>query len=160
MKKFTRQDGFSESALLHSAVDHLGSARVLFDRSPSCFDSAGYLCHLGIELVLKAMLLNKCDWFPDEHSLAKLSASIVKQNVKLHYGSEHEDIVRTLDKFNGLRYPQILDPIEIGDDDWCRIENLFDFLILSLPTGMQNELKQMDHSNKGNRILMSKKKDI
>jgi HEPN domain-containing protein len=78
MKKFSRQDGFSELGLLHAAADYLGSAKLLFDRSPRCFDSAGYLCHLGIELVLKAMLLNICNEFPNDHSLTKLSELIEK----------------------------------------------------------------------------------
>ena len=160
MKKFTRQDGFSELELLHSAADHLGSAKVLFDRSPRCFDSAGYLCHLGIELVLKAMLLNKCNEFCNEHSLVKLVDFIEKQNVQLNYGRNHEDTIRVLDGFYELRYPRTVDPIEIGDDDWERIENLFEFLVLMLPKKIQKELKKMSHSSKGNRILMRRKKSI
>jgi HEPN domain-containing protein len=120
MKKFTRQNGYSELELLHSATDHLGSARVLFDRSPRCYDSAGYLCHLGIELVLKAIILNKCNEFPNEHSLVELSKSIERQSVKLNYGTDHKDTISMLEGFYELRYPKPSNPIEIGDDDWRR----------------------------------------
>jgi HEPN domain-containing protein len=161
MKIFTRQDGFSETELLHSAIDHLASAKVLFDKSPRCYDSAGYLCHLGIELVLKAIILNKCDGFPDKHSLGELSKSIERQSVKLNYGTDQKDTISMLDGFYELRYPKPSNPIEIGDDDWERIKNLFDFLILMLPEEIKDELKEMGHFKKGNRILMErKKKDI
>jgi hypothetical protein len=51
-KMFSRSDGYTEQDLLQSATDHLASARRLFEGGPRCFDSAGYLSHLGIELIL------------------------------------------------------------------------------------------------------------
>ena len=57
-KRYTKEDGFSTQELLHYARGHLASAKVLFERSPDCYDSAGYLSHLGIELTLKALLLH------------------------------------------------------------------------------------------------------
>jgi hypothetical protein len=78
----------------------------------------------------------------------------------MNYGKHHLDTVTMLDGFNELRYPNPSNPIEIGDDDWDRIENLFDLLILMLPKRVQDELKQLDHSIKGNRVLMNKKKGI
>jgi HEPN domain-containing protein len=158
MKKYTRQDGFSELSLLHAAADHLGSAKALFERNPRCFDSAGYLCHLGAELVLKAMLLEICDEFPNEHSLIKLSELIQKQNTKMNYDKHHLYTVTMLDGFNDLRYPNPSGPIEVGDDDWEKIENLFDFLIFMLPERIQDEFKKLDHSVKDDRILMKKRK--
>ena len=109
---------------------------------------------------MKAMLLNKCNEFCNEHSLVKLVDFIEKQNVQLNYGRNHEDTIRVLDGFYELRYPRTVDPIEIGDDDWERIENLFEFLVLMLPKKIQKELKKMSHSSKGNRILMRRKKSI
>lgn len=160
MKKYTRQDGFSEGGLLHSAVDHLASAKILFVKNHRCFDSAGYLSHLGIELVLKAMLLNCGNEFPNEHSLANLSNLIEKQGVKLNYTKDHEEILKTLDGFYELRYPKALNPIEIGDDDLAKIETFFEYLILMLPDEIQQYLKQVNYSEKGNRILMKKKKSF
>ena len=160
MMKFTRQDSFSEMGLLQAAADHLGSAKVLFDRSPLCFDSAGYLCHIGIELVMKSILLNICNEFPNEHSLANLVRLIEKQDIKMNLGKHHLETVTMLDRFNELRYPNSSNPIEIGDDDWERIEGFFDLLLLLMPERVQNEFKQIDHSVKDSRVLMSKKKGI
>jgi HEPN domain-containing protein len=160
MKTFTRRDGFTQLDLLHFAADHLGCAKVLSGRSSRCFDSAGYLCHLGMELVLKAILLNISNEFPNEHSLSELSKLIEKQGLKINYGKQHSHTVRMLDGFNELRYPNPSNPIEIGNDVLERIENLFDFLYVRLPKRIQEKLKQLDHSHKGNRVLMSKKKAI
>ena len=157
-KIFTRQDGFSETELLHSAIDHLASAKVLFNKSPRFYDSAGYLCHLGIELVFKTILLDKYNEFPNEHSLVNLSNSIDRQSVKLNYETYHKDTINMLDRFYGLRYPKPSNPIEIGDEDWGRIKNLFEFLILILPEEIRDELKEMDHCKKGSRTLMRRKK--
>lgn len=154
---FKRHDGFSEGELLHSAIDHLSSAKVLFDTNARCFDSAGYLSHLGIELILKALLLNKSDQFPNEHALAKLSELLVKLGVMLNYTRDHKDTLRTLDKFYELRYPKESNPIEIGSDDWSKIEPFFEHLIFLLPDQIQQDLRQVNHSEKGNRILMMKK---
>lgn len=158
-KKFKRRDGFSEDELLHSAIDHLASAKVLFEKNYRCFDSAGYLSHLGIELILKTILLNKSDEFPNEHSLSNLSKLIEEQKVKLNYTEAHENTLRQLDDFYELRYPKILNPIEIGDDDWKSIENLFEFLILKLPQEIQQMIKEINEAEKGNRILLWKRKN-
>lgn len=42
-----------------------------------------------------------------------------------------------LDRYKELRYPNPSDPIEIGDDDWAKIEALFCFLIDKLPQEIQ-----------------------
>ncbi len=160
MKKFTRQDGFSEGELLHWAIDHLASAKILFEASHRCFDSAGYLSHLGIELVLKAILLNHSNEFPNEHSLAELTNLIVKSGVNLNYTRGHEETLKTLDGFYELRYPRPISPLEIGDSDWSAIEALFEHLVFILPDEIQQNLRQINHTKKGNRILMRKKKSI
>jgi len=160
MKTFRLQDGYSEQELLHSAVDHLASAKILFNNNARCFDSAGYLSQLGIELVLKAFLLNKTGQFPDKHSLIYLSDSIEEQGLNLNYTTAHKEILTTLDEFYELRYPSASNSAEIGEDDWERIEALFEHLILLLPTSIQQDLRKIDHSCKGKRILMMKKKDV
>lgn len=143
MKKFTRQDGFSERELLHWAIDHLAAAKILFDENHRCFDSAGYLIHLGIELVLKAILLNSNNEFPNEHSLAELSNLIGKEGVKLNYTNNQEETLKTLDSFNELRYPKASIPIEIGTDDWTKIKAFFEHLIFMLPDEIQQDLRQI-----------------
>jgi HEPN domain-containing protein len=161
MKKitYTRQDGFSERNLLHWAIDHLASARILFEENHRCLDSAGYLSHLGIELVLKAILLNCKNDFPNEHSLVNLSNLIERQGVNLNYTKEHKETLKILDEFYELRYPQAQNPIEISDD-WEEIESFFEHLIFLLPVQIQQDIRQINYFEKGNRILMMKKKSI
>jgi hypothetical protein len=84
---FTQEQGYRPIDLLHAATDHLFAANVLFSSSdfflavgmldvdfeaPRCLDSAGYLSHLGLELLLKAFLLLVTGSFRDDHSLANL----------------------------------------------------------------------------------------
>jgi hypothetical protein len=59
-----------------------------------------------------------------------------------------------LDEFYELRYPKELNPIEIGTDDWAKVEHLFEHLIFLLPNQIQQALRQLNHLEKGNRILM------
>lgn len=56
-RKFTVEDGLVPVDLLHCGLDHLAASKALFKLSPAGFDSAGYLAHIGVELLLKAWLL-------------------------------------------------------------------------------------------------------
>jgi hypothetical protein len=158
MKKFRREDGFSELALFQSASDHLASASVLFERGPRYYDSAGYLSHLAIELLIKALILNKCNEFTGGHSLINLK----KEFESYHHGSlifrgDHENTIKFLEGFKHLRYPKILAPIEIGSDDWGKIEKLAHFIFSLFPDCIQDQFKKRDYSEKGNRKLMCRK---
>lgn len=157
MKKYKRTDGFSEVNLVHSAIDHLTSAKILFKEGPPCFDSAGYLCHIGIELILKAILLNKTDEFDNEHSLVGLSNQIRAQKVELNYSTDQNRTLEKVNSFYDLRYPKEKDPIEIGSDDWDQIENLYEFLIFTLPNDIQEQIQNIDRGIKGGRIVLKKK---
>ncbi len=155
MKSFRRQDGFSELELFQAAADHLASAKALFELHPRAYDSAGYLSHLGIELLMKALILNKCGKFPSEHSLAKLRTTFESHNRELvTFGEENETTIKLLEDFYQLRYPKTSAPIEIGSDDWDGIRRLIDFIIPLFPSSLQEEFWKLDYSQKGNRILM------
>ena len=69
---FKTSDGFRTDDLLKYAIDHLRSANLLFHHNPICFDSGGYLSHLGLELILKSILLNENEEFLVIHDLKKL----------------------------------------------------------------------------------------
>ena len=69
---FRLSDGFQPAELIRYGVDHLRAAERLFAGSPLFDDSAGYLAHLGIELLLKSMLLHADGRFPEEHRLQQL----------------------------------------------------------------------------------------
>ncbi len=55
------------------------SALVLFDASPYCLDSAGYLSHLSIELLLKVLLLAVKGEFPATHSVQQLFRDLQRE---------------------------------------------------------------------------------
>jgi len=159
MTTFKREKGFSELELFHAAIDHLGSAKVLFERDPRTFDSAGYLSHLGIELLLKALILNMDDKFDSEHSLKRLWSTYEEHHGPVALGNENRGALELLEDFYELRYPKVSSPIEIGSNDWDGIERLFEFLVFLFPEHIQEQFKNLDYSEKGNRILMYKKVD-
>jgi len=152
-RKFTRKDGYSERDLLHYAVDHLKAANVLFEKSYELYDSAGYLSHLGIEMIFKTMLLYRKGEFPGIHKLSYLVRRL-KNDISL--SEDQTRLIKKLDKFEGLRYPNPRKTVEIGDEDWNEIKSFIDFLFQSLPQKLQDEFSKIDSHTKGGRILMSK----
>jgi HEPN domain-containing protein len=158
-KRYTRDDGFSTQELLYYAWGHLASSKVLFERSFDCYDSAGHLSHLGIELVLKAFLLHYVGSFPNEHNLLKLLSEIKKSYPTLELGVDHEKTLERLNPYISIRYPTPEKPIEIGDEDWNAIERLFAALQSAMPSELRQELQNRNRTLKGGRILMRKSKD-
>ena len=156
-RKFTKRDGYTEKDLLHYAVDHLKSARVLFEKHYDLYDSAGYLSHLGIEMILKSMLLYREGEFPGVHKLGFLFRHL-KKDISLT--KEQKRLIKKLDKFEGLRYPNPQKTVEIGDEDWDEIHSFALFLFEGSPKELQNEFKKIDRTKKGGRIVMSKQKNI
>jgi len=158
-KRYTRNDGFSTRELLYYAWGHLASAKVLFERSFDCYDSAGHLSHLGIELILKAFLLHYGRSFPNEHDLLKLLAEIKKSCPTLEIKVDHEKTLERINPFVSIRYPTPAKPIEIGNEDGNAIESLFVALQSAMPSELRQELQNRHHTLKDGRILMSKPKD-
>jgi len=91
------------------------SSLVLFDASPYCYDSAGYLAHLAVELLMKALLLELTGSFPREHSVRRLGKRLETLGATFHPNAGR--ILELLDEFNELRYPRPAPEVEIGDDD-------------------------------------------
>jgi len=91
--------------LLHAAIDHLGSAKVLFERDPRCYDSAGYLAHLGFELIFKAMLLETACRFPATHSFSTLFSEMKSAGVGLAFDASQQSLLDKFEEFKELRYP-------------------------------------------------------
>jgi len=156
-KKFRTRDGFTSEDLIQYAIDHLASAKLLFERNPRCYDSAGYLAHLGLELMLKSILLKLNGEFPAEHNLE----SLYKLARKIGARKIGKDGVRTLNKINqffNLRYTNPQSPIEIGDDDWKIIEQVFYNLLTNFPVDILSRLNNSNYYKKGGRILFFKPK--
>jgi hypothetical protein len=158
-KQFTETDGYSVRDLLHFGVDHLESARILFGRGASCLDSAGYLSHLGLELLLKAWHLHQFKSFENKHDLIGLYEPLKPYLDGKPFSTEQEVLLRTLDSYYELRYPRQHDPIETGNDDWLPIEQLLDTLWDQMPAALSSVLFEIVPTKKGGRVLMEKKVD-
>lgn len=158
MRVFKTSDGFKPDDLLKFAIDHLRSANLLFNWSPICFDSGGYLSHLGLELILKSILLSKTGEFPAIHDLKRLYKIAKKLGYKLE--KDEEDILKKINQFYYLRYSSPQKPIEIGDEDWKLIENVANSLLLYFPEETLKGLYTTDYYEKDGRILMRKEKEI
>ncbi len=156
-KKFNTNDGFRSEDLVQSAVDHLASARLLFERNPRCYDSAGYLAHLGLELMLKSILLKQNEEFPSGHDLEVLYKRVVKLEAN-RLGKNEEETLKEVNRFFNLRYTNPETPVEIGDDDWKRIEKLSYNFLGFFPADILSSLNKSDHYEKGGRKLFFKLK--
>lgn len=150
-KKFNKIDGWTESLLFERSKGHLMAAERLFCiQEPRIYNdtlsSAGYLSHLGIELLLKGCWVNESSHFEDLHSLAKLAAKI--KFLKLN--DELSRIITNLDRFYEMRYPQEIGeikeiekrnisfnlPTEIGDNDWVDAINFLHEVQKQMPISL------------------------
>jgi HEPN domain-containing protein len=152
------KDGLIPSDFLHSGLDHMTAAKHLFDSNPSHYDSGGYLAHIAVELLIKAWLLEVSGEFVGIHNLEKLYAQLVDKHDAQALNEEHQAILKMLDQFEQLRYPNRKDPVEIGDTDFPHIDALVGYLCRSMPEAIPKALEQRGEPvRKGGRILMKKK---
>jgi HEPN domain-containing protein len=157
LKKYTINDGLDPIDLLQSATDHFQAAQYLFEKSPSFFDSAGYLIHMAVEQILKAWLLHKNGEFKATHKLNELFKCIGSGQLKLP--DELSATLDLLDSYDYLRYPNRNQPVEIGDEDLPKIRALVSHLILSMPAELTIAASKIDPLVKGGRFLARKKID-
>jgi len=153
-RSFTRADGYSEKELLHFAYDHLASATVLFERSPSCYDSAATLSHLAIELLLKALLLHHRGHFPATHDLGRLRRLFTKSAPWVEFTTEGRSVLSRVNRFSSLRYPEPRGSESVGTEDLEPILNLVHALMSAFPPELQQEFRST--TEKGDRILMQR----
>jgi HEPN domain-containing protein len=143
--------------LLYFGIDHLRAAKFLYDASPSFYDSAGYLSHLGVELLLKAWFLDISGEHPKTHSLMTLWNKLISSGQDLSLQGKNIQWIQELDNHYSLRYPPEPKPIETGSDDWDKTEKLFLELCFHMPEPLQEKIQRLDYTKKGYRILMKKK---
>jgi HEPN domain-containing protein len=158
-RTFKRVEGYTERDLIHSALDHLGSAKALFTIDPGCFDSAGYLSQLGLELLLKSLLLHRINEFPDSHSLQTLLKRAAAVGPDVTLDPTDRDTIDLLERFSTLRYPNPNAPVTIGDHQWEDINRLVTNIIKQMPSELQGYADNLDPSSKGGRFLMAKPKE-
>ena len=155
---FTAADGYSQVDLLRFARYHLASAKVLWTRSFDCFDSAGVLCHLGLELLFKAVLLHSNGAFPATHDLAYLLRLLAKSPHALRLTQAQSALLVKIDGLFSLRYPEPNGSPEIGDEDVIRVEALVRDLVRQLPAELRLRFTSRGPCEKGGRILMRRPK--
>lgn len=156
---FYIEDGYSARDLLQFSIDHIASAGVLLDKDPRCYDSAGYIAHIGFELIFKAIALNALGRFRQSHIFSVL---LSKENLgQRHFGVPelHKEILKKLDGYDQLRYPNPQGSPSIGSEDWESIQSFYEFVESKLPKELSQQLDKIDPHKKGGRILMVKPKE-
>ncbi len=153
----SEKDGLAACDFLHSGLDHMTGAQVLFKSDPSHFDSAGYLAHMAVELLIKAWLLEVAGQFEGIHNLQALYGELEKSHGAAPLSEEHRKVLVMLDQFEQLRYPNRKQPTEIGDSDLPHIEALMGYLCRSMPSSIPEALEKIEPGRKGGRVLMRKK---
>ncbi|MGO9176881.1 MAG: HEPN domain-containing protein [Desulfobaccales bacterium] len=159
MKKIhSEDDGFTVEDMLHFGYGHIDAARALFEDDVAFLDSAGYLAHLGTEVVLKSWHLHIFKKFQEGHSLETLYRELKANNNNIDFGPENEAFLKELDKLFLLRYPMRKQgPIEVGSDMLISFDNLLESLWRLLPNEMEAIYNKIDRTKKGGRRLMEKK---
>lgn len=157
MRTFYVDDGLVPADFVHCGLDHVTAARLLFDSDPSHFDSAGYLAHIGVELLLKAWLLQVNGQFDGVHSLRELYSQLEGKCGATKLESPQIAILNVLDQYEQLRYPNPKHPTEVGEDDWPQIESLVGFICRAMPLEIAEMLEGIVPGRKAGRVLMVKK---
>ncbi len=154
---YRKSDGYTVEGLCQSANDHLVSAMHLFMcHGPQTYDSAGYLSHLGVELLLKAALLDRTEEFPNEHNLKQLIRRLQATGFALGLSSARSEALELLDSFSELRYPEPEGLSPIGDESWATVYDLYEWLLVQLPASLGQAIQQINHAEKSGRLLLQK----
>ena len=158
MTSFSAKDDFTVGDMLHFGYGHIDAARTLFEDDPAFLDSAGYLAHLGTELILKAWHLLWFGQFDDTHDLVRLYTHIKKNDNSLNIGADNEAFLSELDKFYLLRYPRRKKgPVEIGSNQLTHFDALHDALWEKFPIELKDSYETLNLARKGGRVFMKKK---
>lgn len=142
--------------LLQFAIDHLEAALALGNGNWRHFDSAGYLAHLGLELLFKSWLLHKTQVFPKTHSLRKLREEVLKLEPSFKLAKPQNKLLDYLDGLYELRYPNRKKPTEVGQDDLTLVQELGNDIWQRLPEELVKNYESIPENKKGSRVLMKK----
>lgn len=154
MARIFTKDDYQAENLLQAGIDHLGAVEVLLKENPSFFDSAGYLAHMGLELILKSWLLYEKGQFEGIHPLQELIKEIVEHDCRVSFSRREMQTLKFLSRFEKLRYPNRKSPIEIGAEDIEQIDELADAIWQQLPDGLIKSFENLEKFKKGGRVLM------
>jgi len=158
-KIFRVSDGYDPVDLLKYSRDHLLATEFLFGSHFQYFDSAAHLAHLSIELLLKAALLDRDGQFQAEHRLSKLIDQLQAGESSFTLSERGKTTLPLLEQYEGSRYPNPLNPIDVGNEDLPDIRALWEELVTQLPKSLLDSFRSADKLTKGARVLMVKDKD-
>jgi hypothetical protein len=153
---YTAADGVSVADLLHFGLDHISAAQALLNGAARHFDSAGYVAHLGFELLLKAWHLHTCSEFSGIHGLEDLWNGLLGRSRIRSLSDRDLETLRLLDSYAELRYPNLNSPVEVGSDDLPRIGALGKALFERMPKSLHAIVDGLHWSTKGGRVLMER----
>ncbi|GAG30512.1 unnamed protein product [marine sediment metagenome] len=159
LKKYTLRNGYNVKDLLHFAFAHIEAADILFKHDPVYYDTAGYLYHLGVEVIFKAWHLHVFGFFKPGHNIQQLYNELKELDTSASLHPSHEEILSTLSKFSELRYPEISKPIEIGANNAEKIDELVEALWKILPDELIKAYNEIVRTRKGGRTLMVRNND-
>ena len=156
-RTFAKEDGVEAGDLLHCGEDHLSAAELLFSASPSFYDSAGYLAHMGIELLLKSWLLEAAGKFLGIHRLSELWDTLMESHGAPALTENESKLLTKLDQFETLRYPNRKAPTEVGTEDWEMVDAFSKKLRGLMPQSIEIPAAADNLVRKSGRVLMKKK---
>jgi HEPN domain-containing protein len=154
---FTKKQSFNPQDLIHYGLDHINAAEKLFGTSPSYFDSAGYLLHMGFELLFKAWHLEVFGEFPGIHSLISLVEELQSKGQQLSLSEEERSVLEIADAYSELRYPNPAVGTEVGSYDWERIDNFLNAIWEQTPDIFDEYFESINPTRKGGRVLMQRR---
>ena len=164
-RNFTTDDATTRDLLLYGR-DHIKAAIApAKTNDASLYDSAAFLYHLGLEMILKTILLHESGAFQDEHKLVVLAGNINNRKnnlIPINLMSEYSE----LDQFWNIKYPSRKTPIETGDEDFIKFEKMINATWELVAVDVRDSIFQHENSElfsskvieKGGRILMERPK--
>jgi hypothetical protein len=130
---------YTRSDLVRYAVDHLAAAEKLYEVSDrftwQYLHSAAFLSHLGIELLLKACLLDLEGTFPDDHNLKRLFEPLRQKGV-IELSPQGEAWLNHLSDCHWLGYTNPTS-LQVDLNEWKQTEALFEELKMTVPKEIQ-----------------------
>lgn len=154
MTPFRKVDGYSAIDLLQYARDHREAALHLFEAAPEYFDSACYLSHLSIELLLKSIILHLIGEFPNSHQLSVLWNSIGEKGDRVELSADEERQLALLNSAWDIRYPHPKGPKPAGHAHRDALKSLWARITPQIPEALVNAFKERPVNLKGGRKFM------
>jgi HEPN domain-containing protein len=116
-KRYIPQQGYTERDLFLFAEGHRRACELLFSQGPDYLESAAYLGHLAIELLLKMHLLDRVGGFPNSHDLVELAEALCNVFPNLEFTEDGLAMLARLNGFADARYPDPRQPVNIETGD-------------------------------------------